>query len=239
MKPISFRLPFLLLSLVSLATANGCAPEVLNCTTEARASVRVVAADSSGAAVQGTAVSFSLDDGATFQPCDDISEGRWVCGWEVEGDILVRAEAAGYVPVERAITVDSDECHVIGESVTLSLDEQPASSLWEEPRAYYVQLIEDPDDCANSWELFSMNCYQTAEFCPDGSVQVVVTDIINGGLYGLTDETVQVQFDSPGDLPVLWDLEVQGDGNLRDGSGAVWIRDAEFEVVWEPACDQG
>ncbi len=227
----------LVLSIVFLVTTSGCSPEVIDCTTDARASVHVIAADSSGAAVSDTSVNFSLDDGLTFAPCDEVSDGRWVCGWEIAGSFVLRAEAPGYVSVNRTVIVEADECHVIGTSETLTLEQLPTNMGWEEARSYYVQLIEDPEDCANSWELFSMNCYQIAEFCPDGSVMVIVTDIVNAGRYDLDEDIVQIEFTSPGDMPSFWNLQVQEDGNLRDSFDVVWLRDPDFGTVGEPFCD--
>ena len=56
------------------------------------------------------------------QPCDDLGDGGWVCGWEAAGELYVTASATGYVPVTQAVTVEAGECHVVTELLALSLE---------------------------------------------------------------------------------------------------------------------
>lgn len=108
----------LLLPLVLLLT--GC-PAGLNCTTEARVSVTVTVTDSAGVIADDATVSYDSDDG-TGLACDEGSGGSWACGYEVDGEITVHAEAPGLLPGSQTVTVTSDECHVISQSMTLALD---------------------------------------------------------------------------------------------------------------------
>ncbi len=61
-----------------------------------------------------------MDGGAT-EPCDDMGDGEFVCGWEIEGDFEITARAFGYSTEIASVTVGADECHVIPEKVGLTL----------------------------------------------------------------------------------------------------------------------
>ncbi len=225
------------LSLVALA-ASGC-PTGVVCTEEARASVQVTVVDAAGTDLNDADVSFSVDGGGTFDACDDVDTGAWVCGWEVDGAITIRAEAVGFITDEQTVTVASDECHVIGQTLQITLDQAPIAGQWQEGRAYYVQLISDAEECANSWELYSMNCYQMAWFCPSGEVEIILTDIINRGVYTIEDAALSVEFTQPGDVSSPWSFTIEDDAILVDQYGVTWQRDVDFDVIGAPYCDGG
>ncbi len=225
------------LSIAALA-ASACTPPV-DCTTEARASVQVTLVDSAGVDIGEADVSYSVDGGGTFTDCEEVIANQWVCGWEVSGEIVVRAEAIGYVTAEQTVTVGADECHVIGQTVELTLEDAVVAGQWEEPRSYFIQLIEDDDECANSWELYGMNCYQMAWFCPSGDAEMIVTDIINSGEYAIEDNEVFVEFPQPGDVASEWAFRIQDDDSLVDQYGATWQRDVDFDIIGAPYCDGG
>lgn len=228
------------LSLTALVTlaASGCPTEV-DCTTEARASVQVTLVDDADVDITEADVSYSTDGGGTFTDCEEVIASQWVCGWEVSGEIVIRAEAVGYLTGEQTVSVGSDECHVIGMDVEMTLEEAPVAGQWDEGRAYFVQLIEDDDECANSWDLYSMNCYQMAWFCPSGDAEIIVTDIINSGTYSIEDDAVSVEFAQPGDVAPLLTFTIQSDDSLVDQYGVTWQRDVDFDVIGAPYCDGG
>jgi len=113
----------LLIALLPCLLLSGC--PVVTCTTEARVSVQVTITDQAGNIVDGATVTYDSDDG-TGLPCDEGSAGTWACGYEVDGEITVHAEAPFLLPASDTVTVDSDECHVISESLTLVLEEEMA-----------------------------------------------------------------------------------------------------------------
>lgn len=95
----------------------------IDCTTEARSSVNVVV---EGIGDAPPTVTYSRDGGATFETCDamgDVGEtnASSVCGWEVAGDLVVRVEADGFERQDVPVTVDADLCHVVSESLTVTM----------------------------------------------------------------------------------------------------------------------
>jgi len=59
------------------------------------------------------------------------------------------------------------------------------------------------------------NCYQSIELCSNGGVDIVVTDIINEGLYRIDDDRLHVEIMSPGDIPSTLEIERAADGTLQ------------------------
>jgi len=223
------------LSLAALAT-TGCPTEPA-CDLMAVASLNVTLVDIDGIDITEADVSFSSDGGGTFAPCDEAIVGEWVCGYEVAGEITVRAESVGYTAAEQTVTIAEDECHVIGQDLQLTLEEAPIAGQWEEPRSYYIQLIEDPDECANSWDLYGMNCYQMAYFCPSGEATVIVTDIANRGTYSIDGDDLQIDWSGAVDVPHPFGFTIADDESLIDTTGSTWTWDVQFEVVGAPYCD--
>jgi hypothetical protein len=106
-------------SLLSLS----CAPPV-GCTLEARASLNVRVVDEAGVGVN-TAVVTAAHDGDAAEACDAGTDGSYACPFfEVEGDFIVTVEAGAFRRSE-AVSVGSDECHVIPEALTFQV---PADS---------------------------------------------------------------------------------------------------------------
>ncbi len=96
----------------------------LDCTTEAVVSVHVTIelGDDVTAIPEDLAVTYAVDGGSP-QPCESWSgELDWACGFEVAGDLVIEATAEGYEPASAAVTVESDACHVIPETLTLTLE---------------------------------------------------------------------------------------------------------------------
>lgn len=93
------------------------------CTEEARASVQVTLVDDLGNFPNGVSVTMQQEGGDQL-PCSDFGTGgEVVCGYELEGEITVRASAPGYGPAEETVVVGrtEDGCHVVTEQVTLVL----------------------------------------------------------------------------------------------------------------------
>ncbi|MFT6146911.1 MAG: hypothetical protein ACJATT_001534 [Myxococcota bacterium] len=91
-----------------------------SCTTDIRYSVSVSVDDDADGPVSEATVEYTVDAGAAVA-CEEGAAGVYACGEEMEGDITVRATADGFGADEETVTVLADECHVIGESVTLIL----------------------------------------------------------------------------------------------------------------------
>ena len=127
----TLTLPFLLLSLAACGDktedsgADGTdGSDGEDCSAIAIASVFVTLEAADGALDDGSAatVEYSVD-GGDFSDCV-LNPGtlNYSCGYEEPGSFVVRASADGYVPAEATAEVESDECHVITESVTLVLE---------------------------------------------------------------------------------------------------------------------
>lgn len=103
-------------------TALGCEP-VGVCTDLAALSVLAHVADDSGASIEGAAVSYSVDGGDPVD-CEHLQGGDYACGYEVEGEITVYAEAQDHEPAEGSaeVLLDDDGCHVVQEQVDLILE---------------------------------------------------------------------------------------------------------------------
>ncbi len=115
-------LPVLLLGLCACEWEN---PGDINCTADARVSVIVEVLDSAG---EDTAAEVFYDAGDRDgeQACEQLDVGRYSCGYEVGGDLLIRAQAEGFLQASESVFVDSDACHVFTESLTLELVEEEA-----------------------------------------------------------------------------------------------------------------
>lgn len=112
-------LPVLLLGLCACAEDL---PSQIDCTADARVSVTVGVVDESGADI---AAELFYDDGSGEQPCEEWGDDSYSCGFEVAGALLIRAQAEGFQDASETVFVDSDECHVIGESLLLELAVEP------------------------------------------------------------------------------------------------------------------
>jgi len=107
--------------LVFLAAGSllvGCTTEQEDCTAIAAVSVAATVVDADGHPVGDAVVTYLAEGADTPETCEEIDD-TFLCGYEVSGDILIRAEADGYQPAEQTVTVTEDECHVNGEFVEL------------------------------------------------------------------------------------------------------------------------
>lgn len=89
-------------------------------------SVVVTVSGSGGEALEDVDVQWSYRDAEMApQPCDPMDDGTWVCGWAVQGDLEIYAEAGGHAGQMVSVHVDADERHVITEYVTIALEWLP------------------------------------------------------------------------------------------------------------------
>lgn len=110
---------------IALVACPGLEPR--ECTEEARSSVNVILEEQSTSAQGDVLLEYSVD-GGDFMPCEDGPEQgqpfdpgmSYVCGYEVEGDFIIRATRGDQVVTEE-VTVISDTCHVQSKVITITL----------------------------------------------------------------------------------------------------------------------
>ncbi|MEL6345207.1 MAG: hypothetical protein AAFV53_19025 [Myxococcota bacterium] len=105
--------------LLAVLCFPGCDLDPVSCDDFAATSVMLTLTNSDGAAIEGAAVSFVSDD--LSDDCFENDPGSYVCGYEVEGDLTISAEAVGYQSQTTTVTVGADECHVITETAEMAL----------------------------------------------------------------------------------------------------------------------
>jgi len=98
------------------------------CTLEARASVQVRVVDARGTVQRDARVTFTRDGGPEQQAlCNGGEQAQgncetWVTEYEQPGDYVITATSAdGQRTARQSVSVEEDECHVQGQSVTLTL----------------------------------------------------------------------------------------------------------------------
>lgn len=135
---------FLVVLLAPLVSLMACEPEgEVACTEEARSSVNVVV---EGVGEVQPAVTYSRDGGETFEACDGMGDvgdvdASWVCGWEVAGELIVRVEAEGFEQQDTLVTVEADACHVLSESLTVTM--QPVVCTSEVVPSVFVTVSDE------------------------------------------------------------------------------------------------
>lgn len=113
----SLLAPVLALCLFPLAA---CSSDEAACTTLAAVSVTVTVVDSTGAGVTDAELTYTVNGGAS-KPCEQVIENTYDCGVEEAGDFVITA-TRDMATKTANVTVTSDECHVIGQTLTLTLD---------------------------------------------------------------------------------------------------------------------
>lgn len=131
-RAIGWMLPGLLL------LAAGCPEDGVDCTTEARVSVTVTLTAAGGGDLSEAQVTWETADRGP-EACENYGDD-WLCGWEVSGEILIRAEAQGYQAAEETVTVTEDECHVESQSIDIEL--QPVNCTDEEVPSVLVFVVD-------------------------------------------------------------------------------------------------
>lgn len=104
--------------------------EAIPCTDEIVPSILLTLVDDAGNPLTAATGSWSQwgvtgEDGP-LSGCEIFDTERFVCGWEQAGGIDLTAGRINYNGATETVTVESDECHVITEEVTLTL---PTSTL--------------------------------------------------------------------------------------------------------------
>ena len=89
------------------------------CTLEFRYGISVTVLDDAGAPVSNATVTITEDD--YIEELDSLGNGVYFGAGERPGEYLVTIEAPAYQQFEQEVIVQPDICHVITESMTVSL----------------------------------------------------------------------------------------------------------------------
>jgi hypothetical protein len=137
---------------LALLAFTACKHEVA-CDDMAAVSVGVTVQDEAGNLVDDAIVTWDAGDGA--QACDSIEPGKYLCAYEVDGDITIHVSADGFEDQEHVVTVGADECHVTEEFLTVSLASVDCTAV--EVPAVNVTVAgsggEDLSDVVVEWDL--------------------------------------------------------------------------------------
>jgi hypothetical protein len=164
--------------------------------------------------------------GETSGYCSVESDGRFHCDTDgATGAAELFIKVSGHHPVVQTVEIEEFACLVPEVLVTLT----QVGPAFAEDRAYFIQWIEDDEECANSWELYFMNCYATAVFCADGDAEVILTDIVNSGIYGTDGLTITGSFpDGSGEIAEDETFAIESETTIRDTTnGLEWTLDTE------------
>jgi hypothetical protein len=105
---------------LSLLAHVSCLTDPIACTDIAISSLAVTVDDEASAPIIDATV--TATHGGDIKTCESQDDGSYRCDfYEVAGDFVVAASKDGFVDDSESVTVDSDECHVITESVRLVL----------------------------------------------------------------------------------------------------------------------
>lgn len=111
---LSFRHFVHLAAVGALSFASACSV----CTSIAVTSVVVEVSDETGALVSGADVRYEWD--GVESPCES-NLGSYACGYENEGDTIIRVNLDGYAPYEQVVSVPADDCHVETQQLNVEL----------------------------------------------------------------------------------------------------------------------
>ncbi len=199
----------------------------LVCTDLAAVSLSLTVKDASGRVVPGATATWRAD-GDRSGECTSIGDDL-LCGYEVAGAMTVDVQAPGFQPSVVAAAIDSDECHVIGQQRDVVLERK---SRFDEERRYVHAFFADQAACtAAQPEGFFVNCCAFAVFKADGSAEMMVTDIMNGGTYVLGDGIIDFTRESPGDVADQVRF-VMGAGDTLIDDDAQWSWKRAAEGCW-------
>lgn len=162
--------------------------------------------------------------------CDGRTRDTWRCDVPAEGDLALTVTHPLH-DAEIVTVAATDGCRATSEPITVALT--AAGAHFEASRMYYHQKFEDDEECANSWELYGVGCYYTAAFCADGYTAVMITDIVNFGVYDIGEEgRIGNTTIGPGDIPEDTTWTTLSATELEDWSGLIWELDTEdtFEL---------
>ncbi|MDI1435626.1 MULTISPECIES: hypothetical protein [Polyangium] len=105
--------------LIPLVACSSSSDEVA-CTTIAAISVTVDVVDATGAAVTDADLTYTVNGGPS-KACEQVVENSYDCGVEEAGNFVITA-TRDMATKTANVTVTSDECHVIGQTLTITLD---------------------------------------------------------------------------------------------------------------------
>lgn len=217
---------------LSFLILTGC-PQSIDCTNEARSSVSVTVEDADGEPIANATLTYSVDGGES-QDCEGLLNGNTVCGWEASGEFVITATAVGFETETATVIVESDECHVISEAVTLTMT--------------HVECLPPPP---------SVIAEVSAEGLPDGSLPdgtqiwvsngtsevpiecTVLGDAESGVQYacgeGLTGD-LEVWGEAPGFASEIANVQVEGDacGPITEDIGLL-LHDCNGDDAAEPS----
>lgn len=143
----------LLTAAAGLVALAACEP-VVDCTDLAALSVSVLVEDIDGQPVDGVTMTYT-PDGEQPVDCEPLLlDGKtWGCGHEVEGLVEIRVSAPGYVDVTETVDVPADECHVIQQDLSVTL--QPLDCTDELEPSVWLTLVDagggDVPDASATW----------------------------------------------------------------------------------------
>ena len=99
------------------ATALAGCEKTIACTDLYAYGVSIEVQDDTGALIDDAIVQYNADGGA-FEDCENLGNGSYACAGEQDGAITVRVEWNGATET-MDFDIESDECHVIGQSATI------------------------------------------------------------------------------------------------------------------------
>lgn len=201
------------LSLIALSAA--CDPSSgppVDCDAMAYASVSVTVLDEAGAPATDAIVQAAVNGGEAFD-CDPVGDGEFVCGWEIAGEFEITASADGQTEVSTRTVVTGDACHVMSETVTLSL---AVVGGLEAPE---VWVFDDgiEADCGVG------DCLSVMTLCPSGFVSWMDYDMGWEGQYTLNGDDILVSLDGGTEVELAYVDDVE----RVDGDGGTWRYDTE------------
>ncbi len=184
--------------------------------------VTVVVTNDRGWYISDATVAWSTPDASG--ECEGESWDTWNCDVPAEGDLTITASHALHQAATQVLEA-TDGCRAGGESATFALT--AAGTHFDTSRMYYQQLIEDPYECEHSWEIYGTSCYLTAAFCKDGYTAIMVTDILNSGVYDIGEEEISNTTMGIGDIPVEATFTIVSDTELVDWEDQTWHLDQD------------
>lgn len=196
----------------------GCPSKEIACTDLAAVSVNLTVVDADGSAVPGAVATF--DSGSGPSECFALNEKEFGCGYEVKGTIQIHVEAPGFRSVDQSVEVGADECHVIGELVTVTLDQVDCTDV-EIPGVVATvagSTGESLEDVTVEWGLANADMMpQPCDLQEDGSWDCAsehsgdIEVYASAGGHVPEMQTVTVELDADGCHPVTQTVDFQLD----------------------------
>lgn len=140
------------------------------CTELAAASLTLEVVGGQGQKLLDATATFTVDGGES-SACESWGDGSFVCGIEQAGHIEATIEAEGFVTGSTLVDVEMDEagCHVVGQAVTVQLEQESGECTEVVRPSVEVSLATDGAPLANPSVSWSMaNADMAAQPC-DGS----------------------------------------------------------------------